>query len=95
MKDNDQIIIGQTINDNDFPFGYPMDDGDPYSFNSKLPNPLVITGEHENDYVQFTYGNLSWQSKTPNEGGSCTVGGWDPKDGPVCRSRAGNTDAVY
>lgn len=84
MKDNNKNIIGQTDNDNDHPNGYAMDDGSSYSFTSKLPHPLVITGEHENDYVQFTYGGLSWQSKTPNGGGSCTVGGWDPRDGPVC-----------
>lgn len=94
MYDNNKAIIGSTVNDNDHPIGYGMNDGHPYSFSSKLPNPLVITGEHENDYVQFTYGSLSWQSKTPNGGGSCTVGGWDPRDGPVCVSRAGVQFAV-
>ena len=94
MKDNNKAIIGQTDADDDHPIGYAMDDGNSYSFESKLPHPLVITGEHENDYVQFTYGDLSWQSKTPNGGGSCTVGGWDPRDGPVCDSRVGNQNAV-
>ena len=84
MVDNNKVTIGQTVNDNDHPIGYPMDAGKSYSFDSKLPHPLVITGEHENDYVQFTYGGLSWQSKTPNDGGICTVGGWDPRDGPIC-----------
>ena len=94
MKDNNKAIIGQTDTDDNHPIGYPMDDGNSYSFESKLPHPLVITGEHENDYVQFTYGDLSWQSKTPNGGGSCTVGGWDPRDGPICDSRFGNQNAV-
>ena len=94
MKDNNKAIIGQTDNDDDHPIGYAMDDGNPYSFESKLPHPLVITGEHKSDYVQFTYGDLSWQSKTPNGGGSCTVGGWDPRDGPVCDSRVGDQNAV-
>ena len=91
MFDNDKNVIGQTITDADHPIGYAMDDGNSYSFTSKLPQPLVITGEHENDYVQFTYGGLSWQSKTPNGGGSCTVGGWDPRDGPICDDFLGST----
>lgn len=62
LKDNNKAIIGQTANDDDHRIGYAMDDSDSYSFNSKLPNSLVITGEHENDYVQFTYGTLSWHS---------------------------------
>lgn len=94
MVDNNKATIGQTVTDADHPIGYAMDDGNSYSFDSKLPHPLVITGEHENDYVQFTYGSLSWQSKTPNGGGSCTVGGWDPRDGPVCGLRFGNQNAV-
>ena len=94
MKDNNKAVIGSTVINDQHPIGYAMDDGNPYSFTSKLPHPLVITGEHENDYVQFTYGSLSWQSKTPNGGGSCTVGGWDPRDGPVCGLRFGNQNAV-
>ena len=94
MKDNNKAIIGSTVIDDNHPIGYAMDDGNSYSFTSRLPNPLTITGEHENDYVQFTYGSLSWQSKTPNGGGSCTVGGWDPRDGPVCGLRTGNQNAV-
>ena len=92
MKDNNKAIIGQSDTDNDHPIGYAMDAGKSYSFVSKLPQPLVITGEHKNDYVQFTYGGLSWQSKTPNGGGACTVGGWDPRDGPVCDLRTGNNE---
>lgn len=84
LKDNNKNVIGQTVIDNDHPNGYAMGDGSPYSFTSVLPHPLVITGEHEHDYVQFTYGSLSWQSMTPNGGGTCTVGGWDPRDGPIC-----------
>lgn len=91
MYDNDKNVIGETTTDDDHPIGYAMDDGNSYSFSSKLPQPLVITGEHENDYVQFTYGGLSWQSKTPNGGGSCDVGGWDPRDGPICDDFLGST----
>lgn len=84
MYDNAKNVIGQTAQNDDHPIGYAMDDGNSYNFSSKLSDPLVITGEHEHDYVQFTIGALSWQSKTPNGGASCTVGGWNPKDGPVC-----------
>ena len=46
---------------------------------SKLKNELVITGEHANDYVQFTIRGLSWQSKSPKRGASCDVGGLGSK----------------
>ncbi|KAK4692868.1 hypothetical protein P7C71_g4416, partial [Lecanoromycetidae sp. Uapishka_2] len=55
-----------------------------YHFISKLPYPLVITGEHEHDYVQYNYGTLAWQSTTPNGGAYCNNGGWDPSEGPTC-----------
>lgn len=83
LKDNNKIIIGKTVN-KAHPNGYAMDDGSPFSFTSVLPHSLVITGEHKNDNVQFTYGSLSRQSKTPNGGGTCTAGGWDPRNGPLC-----------
>ena len=92
LKDNNKNIIAQSVIDDDHPIGYAMDDGNPYTFTSVLPNPLVITGEHENDYVQFTYGGLSWQSKAPNGGATCSVGGWDPRDGPVCDDFLGFTE---
>ena len=91
MYDNDKNVIGETVKDTDHPIGYSMNDGSSYSFQSKLKDPMVITGEHENDYVQFTIGTLSWQSKTPQGGASCTVGGWDPRDGPVCDLPRGPT----
>ena len=86
LYDGKENVIGATVLDADHPIGYPMDAGNSYSFDSKLPNPLVITGEHENDYVQFTYGDVSWQSKTANDGARCNLANpsWDPRDGPVC-----------
>ena len=95
MYDNNKAVIGETVVDHDHPIGYPMNAASSYSFGSKLPQPLVITGEHANYYVQFTYGGLSWQSKTPNGGGRCEVGGWDPRDGPICNDLLGaNSNAV-
>ena len=51
MYDNAKNVIGQTVQDDNHPIGYPMDDGNSYSFSSSLLDPLVITGEHEQDYV--------------------------------------------
>lgn len=85
LVDNAKNLIGDTDTSAN-PLGASINVGDSYSFQpaNKLPNPLVVTGEHENDYIQFTYGDLSWQSKSPNGGAYCNVGGWDPKDGPSC-----------
>ena len=87
LVDDKKAVIGETKDD----LGKPMNDGAPYRFGSKLKNELVITGEHNNDYVQFTIGGLSWQSKSPNGGASCDVGGWDPREGPVCLGEIGQS----
>ena len=94
MYDNGKNVIGETVRDEDNPFGYAMDAGNSYSSSSKFSDPLVITGEHERDYVQSTIGSLSWQSKTPNGGASYSVGGWDPRSAPVCGLKTGNENAV-
>ncbi len=95
LKDGAGNDIGDTsVNPSTDPIGEGINDGSSYSFNSKLPNPLIVTGEHENDYIQFQYGGLNWQSKTPNGGARCNNGGWDPRDGPICNLRSGNQNAV-
>lgn len=96
MVENDKNDIGDTQTDPaKNPLGDPINASDPYSFTSKLPLPLVIVGEHENDYVQFTYGSLKWTSRTTSGPATCSNGGWDPRDGPKCRrGRGSNTDAV-
>lgn len=95
MVDNDKNDIGDTETDPpNNTLGDPINTSDPYSFTSKLPLPLVIVGEHENDYVQFTYGSLSWTSRTTSGPATCSIGGWNPTGGPVCGSRTGNTNAV-
>lgn len=93
LLDNNKKIIYQTpasFFDNSG-LGQPINVGSGAIIQGPLPNPIAITGEHENDYIQFTYGGLSWQSRTPNGGGSCGVGGWDPRDGPVCDDGLGIT----
>lgn len=95
MYDNNKAVIGQTqVDATKNPLGDPINNADPLNFQSKLPKPLKVTGEHENDYIQFDYGDVHFQSRTPNDGGSCTVGGWDPRDGPICGLRFGNQNAV-
>ena len=95
MLDNDKNDIEDTQTDpTTNPLGDPINGSDPYSFTSKLPLPLVIVGEYEGDYVQFTYGSLSWTSRTTSGSATCSNGGWNPKDGPVCGLRSGNTNAV-
>ena len=95
MYDNNKAVIGQTQTDStNNPLGDPINDSDPLSFTSKLPNPLRVTGEHEHDYIQFDYGDLHFQSRTPNGGGQCSVGGWDPRHGPVCDPVSGDGSAV-
>lgn len=95
LKDGAGNDIGDTgVDPTTAPIGSGINDGSSYTFTSKLPSALLVTGEHENDYIQFTYGGLSWQSRTPNGGASCNVGGWDPRDGPICGQRYGNKNAV-
>ena len=86
LLDNNKNVIYQTSQD-DFDngdLGDPINAGNGTTIQGPLPDPIAITGEHDDDYVQFTYGSLSWQSKQPNGGAQCSVGGWNPRDGPLC-----------
>ncbi len=91
LVDANKADIGDTPVDTN-PLGAPINAGDSYSFDSKLPNPIVITGEHEHDYIQFTYGGLSWKSTDKGGPATCNVGGWDPRDGPVCDDPFGDDE---
>ena len=72
IKDVAGNDIGDTsVNAATDPIGEGTNDGSPYTFTSNLPNPLAVTGEHEHDYIQFTYRGLSWPSKTPIGGARC------------------------
>lgn len=87
MSDNNENSIGDTPTGPGSPLGAPINTADPYSFTSKLPMPLVIVGEHQHDYVQFTYGNLQWTSRTTDGPAKCSNGGWDPRSGSMCNGR--------
>lgn len=94
MTNGDRVTIAETVINSTYPWGMPINVGDSYSFDLPLSPPIVITGEHEGDYIQFTQGDLSWTSRTTTGAAICKNGGWDPKDGPVCGLRYGDTNAV-
>ncbi|KAL8747806.1 MAG: hypothetical protein Q9190_000350 [Brigantiaea leucoxantha] len=95
MYDDAKKQIGKTtIDPTKNLLGDPINVGDSLNFQSELPYPLVVTGEHENDYVQFNYNRLQFKSTDKTGPAMCTVGGWDPRDGPVCGLRFGNQNAV-
>ena len=58
----------------------------PLPVNSKLENPLIITPEHQGDYVQFSLGSLQFSTKDADttKDNWCSTGGWDPREGPAC-----------
>ncbi|KAB8296273.1 hypothetical protein EYC80_009047 [Monilinia laxa] len=86
LVDNDKKVIYKTPEsyfDNNG-WGIPINDGNDTTIQGPLPNTIAITGEHENDYIQFIYGTLSWTSKKANGGAQCTTGGWDLRKDPGC-----------
>ena len=58
----------------------------PLSVNSKLEAPLIVTGEHTGDYVQFSLGTEQFDSRQKDQTALswCSPGGWDPRQGPSC-----------
>ena len=93
IYDNDKNVIGQTPTNATYA-GAPINAADPYSMSSNLTDPLVVVGEHENDYIQFTLGSQSWTSKSAQAPYFAKIGGWNPRDGPVCGLRTGDQNAV-
>lgn len=78
ILDNNKATIGWLPHTND---------DNQYSWNvvSRLEDPLAVTPEAQDDYVQFTLPGQSWrtdqatdQSKLPN----CSTGDWDCSDEP-------------
>lgn len=87
MKDSQGNVIGSTDTKGGSIYGQPANAEAPYSFTSKLADPLIVIGEHQGDYVRFTLKEQSWTSNDlPADGnaGCKKPGGWDPKEGPSC-----------
>ena len=71
--------------------GQPINAANPLSIQaSGLSDTLVITGEHTNDYIQFTYGATSWTSSNTYGIANCTLQGsnWDPNGPSGCPQAA-------
>lgn len=80
LLDNNKNTIYTTPGDR----GIPINDKDGGgSIQGPLPNSIRITGEHQGDYIQFSYGGDSWTSND----GRCSAGGWDPRDGNSCDAK--------
>lgn len=84
MFDNHGAIIGETARKDDQPYGSPMNHGESYFFDSELGKPLIITGEHRGDYVQFEFDGRGWTNKDESGEAKCDTGGWHAKRGPYC-----------
>ncbi|KAF2260110.1 SGNH hydrolase [Lojkania enalia] len=77
LLDHVKLRIGGTTD------SQPRDinDWEPYSMTSDLPDTLKITGENVGDYVQFNYQDKSWTTDAHdypegNNDGWCDTGGW-------------------
>lgn len=71
------------------PAGSPIDAGagNSFSWNTKLPNPLVMTPEAQgnpSDYIQFSIGTESWPSSQNDDTKMpfCNVGGFNSPYSP-------------
>lgn len=94
VMDSENNVIGKTAINATYPLGMPINVGDTYAFLvNDSSTQLMITGEHAGDYIQFTLGSLSWKSRTTTGVATCSNGGWDPRDGPICGQRYGSQNA--
>lgn len=67
--------------------GQPINNAHPLSLQENgMKHALVITGEHTNDYIQFSYGLTSWTSGTTDGDAQCTLKGedWSENGPPGC-----------
>ena len=92
MWDNAGTQIGKT--DQSSP-GVSINANNDYPFYSSLSDALVITGEHDGDYVQFSLGAMSWKSSDSSGSPYCSTGGWDPSQGPQCGGLWSDVNAVW
>ena len=75
MANGDGTTIGETVINSTCPWGIPINVGDNYSFDPLVLPPIVITGEHEGDYIQFIQEDVSWTSRTTTGVVNCKNGG--------------------
>ncbi|KAF2109773.1 hypothetical protein BDV96DRAFT_691764 [Lophiotrema nucula] len=68
-------------------FHPPMNAGPEHTLRivSKLANTMEVTPEAQNDYIQFTVGDVSWKSSDSGDDKGCKVGDWDGSDYPAFR----------
>lgn len=81
LKDGAGATIG-TIDGDPVSAG----DGNPYHWNSKLPNSLDVTPEAQGnprDYVQFTIGTQTWKSPKGDGTPRCNTGDWSSHYSPA------------
>lgn len=74
--------------------GLGIDINDPSgggSFQGPLPYPVHMTGEHQNDYIQFSYNGLSWTTGSTSGSATCSTGGWDPRGKSSCDTSGGGS----
>lgn len=59
---------------------------EPLFVTSKLEDPLIVVPEHQHDYIQFTLGTENFDSTQHDQTqlSWCSVGDWDPSEGPTC-----------
>jgi hypothetical protein len=81
LEDSTGNSIGES-GDSDV-LGPEIGANSPYNLQSTLPHPITITGEHTNDYVQFNYNGLQWQSGDQQNGDKpyCDTQPWSQNSG--------------
>ena len=75
-----EVTVWDGLDDNKKQIGQHDDagagDGNPLSVAlDGSSDPLLITPEKQNDYIQFQLGSEQWKSSDSG----CSVGGWDPR----------------
>ena len=85
---SDNKVLYETKSGTSAP-GVPINDAHPLRLKEPgMSQELVVTGEHQKDYIQFTYGTVKWVSGQQVGDAHCTLNGpdWNPKGPPNCPS---------
>lgn len=84
LSDGNFHGLATVASNNTNPHGIPIDVKDPYVLHSRLPNPWISVGEHQGDYIQFEYGDISFTSKNTRGNATCMPSDWD-RSPPDCK----------